>query len=369
MKKARFYLIILFLSTFLISFSSLISDGNCYEIDDSGTVTYIVDGDTVDVSSVGRIRLADIDAPDAGEAGKEAATNYISSLIYQKTVYIDIDDVYGTDKYGRIVAVLYVYYDANHVKNVNKAMLDSGHATIWNFDNEFDPYSWNLIEPYPPGSTPPPDDPPPDDPPPDDPPPDDPPPDDSPPDDPPPDDPLPSNNGLDPQLLLTIGIISLTTGVISVTGVYAYKYLTPNKRKVSKLSTSPKPILKTSSYNSQLEASQSRLPNSKPSKKISDIKVGDKNLHLTGKVSRIDKVHEFTKQGDQKGKVGSFILTDSTKSIYVVLWDDKTSFLNNHLFTLGREVEIDNAYSKLNTFQGRNTLEVHLSKYSKLTIN
>ena len=349
MKKARFYLIILFLSTFLISFSSLISDGNCYEIDDSGTVTYIVDGDTVDVSSVGRIRLADIDAPDAGEAGKEAATNYISSLIYQKTVYIDIDDVYGTDVYGRIVAVLYVYYDANHVKNVNKAMLDSGHATIWDFDNEFDPYSWNLIEPYPPESTPPPDDPPPDD--------------------PPLDDPLPSNNGLDSQLLLTIGIISLTTGVISVTGVYAYKYLTPNKRKVSKLSTSPKSILKTSSYNSQLETSQSRLPNSKPSKKISDIKVGDKNLHLTGKVSRIDKVHEFTKQGDQKGRVGSFILTDSTKSIRVVLWDDKTSFLNNHLFTLGREVEIDNAYSKLNTFQGRNTLEVHLSKYSKLTIN
>ena len=349
MKKARFYLIILFLSTFLISFSSLISDGNCYEIDDSGTVTYIVDGDTVDVSSVGRIRLADIDAPDAGEAGKEAATNYISSLIYQKTVYVDIDDVYGTDVYGRIVAVLYVYYNASHVKNVNKAMLDSGYATIWNFDNEFDPYSWNLIEPYPPGSTPPPDDPSPDD--------------------PPPDDPPPSNNGLDPQLLSTIGIISLTTGVISVTGVYAYKQLTSNKRKVSKLSASPKSILKTSSYNSQLETSQSRLPNSKPSKKISDIKVGDKNLHLTGKVSRIDKVHEFTKQGDQKGRVGSFILTDSTKSIRVVLWDDKTSFLNNHLFTLGREVEIDNAYSKLNTFQGRNTLEVHLSKYSKLTIN
>lgn len=339
MKKARFYLIILFLSTFLISFSSLISDGNCYEIDDSGTVTYIVDGDTVDVSSVGRIRLADIDAPDEGEAGKEAATNYISSLIYQKTVYIDIDDVYGTDVYGRIVAVLYVYYDANHVKNVNKAMLDSGHATIWNFDNEFDPYSWNLIEPYPPGSTPPPDDPP------------------------------PSNNGLDPQLLYTIGIISLTAGVISVTGVYAYKQLTSNKRKVSKLSTSPKSILKTSSYNSQLETSQSRLTNRKPSKKISDIKVGDKNLHLTGKVSRIDKIREFTKQGDQKGRVGSFILTDSTKSIRVVLWDDKTSFLNNHLFTLGREVEFDNAYSKLNTFQGRNTLEVHLSKYSKLTIN
>lgn len=344
MKKARFYLIILFLSTFLISFSSLISDGNCYEIDDSGTVTYIVDGDTVDVSSVGRIRLADIDAPDAGEAGKEAATNYISSLIYQKTVYVDIDDVYGTDVYGRIVAVLYVYYDADNVKNVNKAMLDAGHATICNFDNEFDPYSWNLIEPYPPGST-------------------------LPPDDPPSDDPLPSNNGLDPQFLSIIGIISLTTGVISVTGVYAYKHLTPNKRKVSKLSTSPKSILKTSSYNSQLETSQSRLKNNKPSKKISDIKVGDKNLHLTGKVSRIDKVHEFTKQGDQKGRVGSFILTDSTKSIRVVLWDDKTSFLNNHLFTLGREVEIDNAYSKLNTFQGRNTLEVHLSKYSKLTIN
>jgi endonuclease YncB( thermonuclease family) len=43
---------------------------------------------------------------------------------------VDIDDVYGTDIYGRIVAVLYVYYDTNHLKNVNKAVLDSGHAVI-----------------------------------------------------------------------------------------------------------------------------------------------------------------------------------------------------------------------------------------------
>jgi micrococcal nuclease len=127
---SRLFLALILMNFMFVSFLTLLNEGFCYEVDDTGTVTYIVDGDTVDVSSVGRIRLADIDAPDEGEPGKDEATAYISSLIYQKTVYVDIDDVYGTDIYGRIVAVLYVYYDTNHLKNVNKAVLDSGHAVI-----------------------------------------------------------------------------------------------------------------------------------------------------------------------------------------------------------------------------------------------
>ena len=37
------------------------------EINRTGTVTNIVDVDTLDVSSVGRIRIADIDCPELGE--------------------------------------------------------------------------------------------------------------------------------------------------------------------------------------------------------------------------------------------------------------------------------------------------------------
>lgn len=119
-----------------------------WEIDAQGTVTYIVDGDTYDMNSVGRVRLADIDCPDHGEAGWQEAGDYLSSLIYNKLAYVDIDDVYGTDIYGRTVAVVYVRYNSTHLLNVNKNLLVQEFATIWNFDNEFNPYTWDLFVYY-----------------------------------------------------------------------------------------------------------------------------------------------------------------------------------------------------------------------------
>jgi hypothetical protein len=41
--------------------------------------------------------------------------------------------------------VVYVDYDSTHLTNVNKALLDNGHAVISNFNNEFSPYSWSLL--------------------------------------------------------------------------------------------------------------------------------------------------------------------------------------------------------------------------------
>ena len=115
-----------------------------WEVDGQGTVTYIVDGDTYDLSSVGRIRLADVDTPEQGESGYQEAKSYLSSLIDGKTVYIDIDDVYQTDIYGRTVAVTYVRFNSTHLLNVNEDLLVQGLATILNYPNEFDPYSWSL---------------------------------------------------------------------------------------------------------------------------------------------------------------------------------------------------------------------------------
>lgn len=70
------------------------------EIDASGTVYNIVDGDTYDQSGLSdgdRVRLADIDAPESDIN----AENYLSSLIYDKFVYVDIDDIYGKGYYDR----------------------------------------------------------------------------------------------------------------------------------------------------------------------------------------------------------------------------------------------------------------------------
>ena len=80
-------------------------------------------------------------------SGYYEAKNFLTSLVYDKQVHLDIDDVYETDKYDRLVCVVYVSYNATHFKNVNKALLVEGYAVIWNFNNEFDPYAWTLYGP------------------------------------------------------------------------------------------------------------------------------------------------------------------------------------------------------------------------------
>lgn len=88
--------------------------------------------------------MADIDAPESGESGYYEAKNVLINLIYDKTIYLDIDDVYRTDPYDRLVCVVYVRHNSTHYTNVNKALLTEGVAVITNYDNEFNPYSWTL---------------------------------------------------------------------------------------------------------------------------------------------------------------------------------------------------------------------------------
>ena len=120
------------------------------EIDLISTVTYIVDGDTFDISSGDRIRLADIDCPERDQSGFYDATKALSDLVYGKTVYLDIDDLYVYDTYGsRLVCLVYVEHDSKHYLNVNKALLENNFAHIDDYPNEFDPITWNLLVPKP----------------------------------------------------------------------------------------------------------------------------------------------------------------------------------------------------------------------------
>jgi micrococcal nuclease len=143
--KGIFYTIIL-LATIVSSLMFLI---NVYsiEIDETSTATSIKDGDTFIIYSGEEIRLADIDAPERGEFGYDSAARALSNLILDKKVYLDVDDVYGTDNYGRYVCLVYVDHNSTHYLNVNKALLEAGYATTWEHDNEFNPQSWDLTAP------------------------------------------------------------------------------------------------------------------------------------------------------------------------------------------------------------------------------
>ena len=123
---------------------SVVYCSNPWENDRTVTTNTVIDGDTFYATSGDKIRLADIDAPESNETGYDNAKSMLTSLVYNRQVYLDIDDVYRTDTYGRLVCVVYVDYNSTHIKNVNKALLVGGVATIWDHENEFNPSMWTL---------------------------------------------------------------------------------------------------------------------------------------------------------------------------------------------------------------------------------
>jgi len=114
------------------------------EFDATSGVSSVTDGDTFETTSEGTIRLADVDAPETYEVGYQASKDYLISLLYGKTVYLDIDDIYRTGGFGRLICVVYVSYNVTHYLNVNQALLEGNYAEPVNYDNEFSPYSWEL---------------------------------------------------------------------------------------------------------------------------------------------------------------------------------------------------------------------------------
>jgi len=113
-----------------------------WEVDATATVTRVIDGDTFDSSPAGRVRLADIDAAESSQPGYEASRDFLAGLVDGQLVYLDVDDVYVTDPYNRLVAVVYVRYNASHLQNVNRALLDAGMAVVTDYPNEFNPAVW-----------------------------------------------------------------------------------------------------------------------------------------------------------------------------------------------------------------------------------
>ena len=125
------------------------SDSISFEVDVKASVYRVVDGDTYDAFPIGRVRLADINAPELDTPEGEAAKQALYNLIYGKTAYLDVDDIYVIDKYNRVIAVTYARINETHLLNVNKWLVDNGYAVISDYPNEFNPYTWTLYIYYP----------------------------------------------------------------------------------------------------------------------------------------------------------------------------------------------------------------------------
>ena len=142
-----------------------------------GLVTQVVDGDTiivwltwvdesiedVEAGVENSVRFSGgIDAPELVENGGAEAGNFVIGLCPLWTeVFLDLDDgaTGGTgsyrDKYGRLLAVIYVEQDGKWI-NVNAEELRWGMEAYplndWleyiSYDSDFDPYEW-LADNYP----------------------------------------------------------------------------------------------------------------------------------------------------------------------------------------------------------------------------
>lgn len=70
---------------------------------DRGKVTRVIDGDTIDVAGVGRIRMIGIDTPERGECGFESATWALTNLVDGKEVDLSSGAITDADRYGRLL--------------------------------------------------------------------------------------------------------------------------------------------------------------------------------------------------------------------------------------------------------------------------
>ncbi len=148
MKGRSFVIIVL-----VILFSSLVNSVQCYsgEIDAITVVNNVIDGDTFNTAIMGKVRLADVNAPEWNETGGPEATGFLFQKIYGETVYLDIDEfpnqTYRRDIYDRLVCVVYIEHNLTHYENVNKAIWINGSAMKDDYPNDFNPNTWTLYVP------------------------------------------------------------------------------------------------------------------------------------------------------------------------------------------------------------------------------
>ena len=96
-------------------------------IEISGKVVGVHDGDTLTLlnsqKNAIKVRLAEIDAPELRQPYGQKSKQYLSSLVFNKAVYIKVVNV---DRYGRTVGR--VYFQG---RDINREMIASGMAWVY----------------------------------------------------------------------------------------------------------------------------------------------------------------------------------------------------------------------------------------------
>ena len=108
-----------------------------------GTVSRVIDGDTLVLRSGARVRLVQIDAPEAGgECHAAAATRELIHLAGPgRRIALEADPVLDqVDRYGRLLR--YVHWNGT---NVNVELVSRGAATPWFYDGDRGRFAGDLL--------------------------------------------------------------------------------------------------------------------------------------------------------------------------------------------------------------------------------
>ncbi len=95
---------------------------------------------------------------------------------------------------------------------------------------------------------------------------------------------------------------------------------------------------------------------------IHDLKDGQTNVNIVGRVILIGEINTFNKkQGGGVGKVLKFVVKDKTGEIMVIAWDNHADVKANSNFTLNAIVQILNAKVKKNIQNQKNELHLDIN--------
>lgn len=68
-----------------------------------GVVVDVIDGDTIEVDGVGRVRLVGVDTPEMGDCGYDAARDQLAALVLGESVELVPGGVDDRDRYDRLL--------------------------------------------------------------------------------------------------------------------------------------------------------------------------------------------------------------------------------------------------------------------------
>jgi micrococcal nuclease len=108
-------------------------------------VERVIDGDTIALRAGHRVRLVQIDTPEAGrECYADEATRVLQELLRPGTrVLLERDPALdGVDRFGRLLR--YVHRERDGL-NVNLALVRRGAASVWFFDGDRGRYADELL--------------------------------------------------------------------------------------------------------------------------------------------------------------------------------------------------------------------------------